>query len=121
MKDRDNHNQRTGASLVLQARDASLGYDAMIRNLRILARTAENFGVILDYNEGTVTATGVDACLVVEYERARARGRRDASYQCFRDQTQAGSFLESKLDLLASVADAMGVDLVQWGTYHETL
>jgi hypothetical protein len=124
MKDRDNHTHRTGVSLVLQPRPRTqeLGVDALIRYIRILAKTTENIGACLDYNELTLTATGVDAYLVVEYERTRAPGRnRDRSYRCFRDDAQASAYLEGKLNLICSVADAMGVDIVQWGTYHETL
>lgn len=124
MKDRDNHTHRTGISLVLQPRPQAreLGVDALIRYIRILAKTTENIGASLDYNETLVKPDGIQACLVIEYERTRAPGRnRDRSYRCFRDEAQAGAYLEGKLNLICSVADAMGVDIVQWGTYHETL
>lgn len=123
MKDRDNHTHRTGYSLVLQPRDRSLGVDALIRNIRILAKTTANFGAWLDYSEALPDPDRVDACLVIEYDRTRKPGRnRDASYRCFRDEALAERYLAGKLNLICSVADAMGLDVLRVGNpYTETL
>jgi hypothetical protein len=122
MKDRDNHTHRTGASLVLQPREAGLGFDALIRNLRILAGASEQLGAWLDYNETLIKHPRVDACLVLEHERTKRPGlRRDKSYRYFRDDEHAERVLAGKVQQIAGYADHLGFDVQVLCHYHETL
>jgi hypothetical protein len=122
MKDRDNHTHRTGATLVLKPREAGLGFDNMIRNLRVLIGKAEQLGGWLDFNETLIFDMTVEACLVFEHERTRRPGlNRDKSYRYFRDDAHAEKVLAGKVQQIAGYADHLGFDVTVGATYHETL
>jgi hypothetical protein len=122
MKDYDDHTHRTGASLVLKPREAGLGFDSLVRNLRILEEASIKLGAWLDYNETMIKDMRVDACLVLEYERTKRPGlRRDKSYRYFRDDEHAEKVLAGKVQQIAGYADHLGFDVIVGATYHEEL
>jgi hypothetical protein len=122
MKTHDDHTHRTGATLVLKPREAGLGFDSLIRNLRIVAGATEKLGAWLDYNETLIKDSVVEACLVLEHERTTRPGlRRDKSYRYLRDDEHAERVLANKVKQIAGYADHLGFDVIVGATYHETL
>ncbi len=123
MKDRDNHNYRSGISLKIVLKPHVGGYSKLADGMELLQRFTENLGADLDYNPDLMTIhTGADTCLVVEHERTSNPGRdRDPSYRCFRDYAQAERYLAGKLILIRHLAEALELDVQSHGFYHETL
>lgn len=122
MKDRNDHNHRSGISLRI-APQPHVSFGKLDERMEILQRFTEGLGADLDYNPDLMTNhAGANVCLVAEHERTRKPGRvRDASYLCFRDDAQAERFLAGKLILIRHLAEALELDVQSHGFYHETL
>jgi hypothetical protein len=122
MKDRDNHNHRSGISLKILLKPHVSGYSKLADAMELLQRFTEGLGAELDYNPKLMDIhTGANACLVAEHERTRkAPGVRDASYLCFRDDAHAERYLAGKLVLIRHLAEALQLDVQSYGPYHET-
>ena len=122
MKDRDDHNYRSGISLRI-APKPHVSYGKLDERMEILQRFTEGLGADLDYDPEMMTShAGANVCLVAEYERTSKPARvRDASYLSFRNYAKAERYLSDKLVLIRTLAEALDLDVQSHGFYHETL